>query len=176
MASKGSSRQFTASSKSGYFRSSPQHREINSSSFSANLKSDKRSSAFPSAALLLQSPAHAQTRCLLLSLGLVLLVILHILVLLAMFQRRMASCSNNHLSPNTPLETSAVADVSSASSIKQSDWKGGDRAGDEGTEKEKAPRFLLYRIIGNNMPPLQCPSQLLWNTLVRHCLERCSSG
>eukprot|EP00897_Mesotaenium_endlicherianum_P010689 jgi/Mesen1/9649/ME000671S09016 len=26
------------------------------------------------------------------------------------------------------------------------------------------PRFILYRLIGNNMPPLQCPSQLLWNT------------
>eukprot|EP00271_Cylindrocystis_brebissonii_P010595 TRINITY_DN26853_c0_g1_i1.p1 TRINITY_DN26853_c0_g1~~TRINITY_DN26853_c0_g1_i1.p1 ORF type:complete len:368 (-),score=49.64 TRINITY_DN26853_c0_g1_i1:131-1234(-) len=33
-----------------------------------------------------------------------------------------------------------------------------------GSQASSAPRFLLYRIIGNNMPPLQCPSQLLWNT------------
>ena len=28
------------------------------------------------------------------------------------------------------------------------------------------PKFMVYRLIGNNMPPLQCPSQLLWNTQV----------
>ncbi|CAI7868527.1 unnamed protein product, partial [Closterium sp. NIES-54] len=39
---------------------------------------------------------------------------------------------------------------------------GGDGAVREGGKSP--PRFIMYRIIGNNMPPLQCPSQLLWNT------------
>ncbi|CAI5474277.1 unnamed protein product [Closterium sp. Yama58-4] len=39
---------------------------------------------------------------------------------------------------------------------------GGDGAVREGGKVP--PQFIMYRIIGNNMPPLQCPSQLLWNT------------
>lgn len=37
---------------------------------------------------------------------------------------------------------------------------------------QNPPRFVLYRLIGNNMPPLQCPSQLLWNTEVIFPFQR----
>lgn len=30
--------------------------------------------------------------------------------------------------------------------------------------QSKPPMFMLFRLIGNNMPPLQSPGQLLWNT------------
>lgn len=32
------------------------------------------------------------------------------------------------------------------------------------SRQSKPPTFLLFRLIGNNMPPLQSPGQLLWNT------------
>lgn len=38
------------------------------------------------------------------------------------------------------------------------------------------PNIFFYRIIGNNMPPLQCPSQLLWNTQVSCCTRPSSKS